>query len=322
MAQPSDPQPQDEPADADARFRHGLQLLGQATTFARAVALIESAASFGHAEALGMVATLEAVGADRPRNWNRALEYLARAAERGLAHARAQLDVLARMRGSDGVDPNETSDPIGLGSLLCAPEPVALSDRPRLRVFRRFANEAECRWLIERFQARLHRAVVWDADSGKDEIDPYRTNKSTELPLAETDVVVALLKARIAAATRLPEFLFEVPQLMHYAVGEEFKPHHDFLDPDKPGFAADLARRGQRMGTFLIFLNDDFEGGETVFPKAGIAFRGRTGDALFFANVTRDGRPDPLTLHAGRAPVSGEKWILSQWIRDRAPQGA
>ena len=76
------------------------------------------------------------------------------------------------------------------------------------------------------------------------------------------------------------------------------------------------------MGTFLVFLNEDFEGGETEFPKAGIAFRGRTGDGLFFANVTRDGRPDPLTLHAGRPPTRGEKWILSQWIRERPPSEA
>ena len=76
------------------------------------------------------------------------------------------------------------------------------------------------------------------------------------------------------------------------------------------------------MGTFLLFLNEEFEGGETTFPAAGLSFRGRTGDALFFANVTRDGRPDPLTLHAGRPPTSGEKWILSQWIRERPPAGS
>ena len=31
------------------------------------------------------------------------------------------------------------------------------------------------------------------------------------------------------------------------------------------------------------------------------------------------GCPDPLTVHAGRPPASGEKWIFSQWIRDRVP---
>ena len=209
-----------------------------------------------------------------------------------------------------------------LDRLLRAPFPTPLAERPRLRRFEGFADADECRWLIERARPKLAPAVVWDMDSGETRVDPYRSNSAVELGLVETDVVVAMLRARIAAATRLPEFIFELPQLMHYRVGEEFRPHHDYIDPDKPGFAADIARRGQRMGTFLVYLNDDFTGGETEFPKAGISVRARAGDALFFANVTPDGRPDPLTLHTGRPPDTGEKWILSQWIRDRPPTGS
>ena len=142
---------------------------------------------------------------------------------------------------------------------------------------------------------------------------------AVELRLPDMDVVTEVLRARISVAARLPEPVFEVPQVMHYSVGQEFKPHHDFLDPKHIGHSADLARRGQRVGTFLIYLNDDFEGGETEFPRAGISYRGRIGDALFLANVTPDGRPDPLTLHAGRPPTRGEKWVFSQWIRGRPP---
>jgi len=36
------------------------------------------------------------------------------------------------------------------------------------------------------------------------------------------------------------------------------------------------------------------------------------------ANVGTDGEPDLASVHTGRPPSSGEKWILSQWIRDRA----
>jgi prolyl 4-hydroxylase len=99
-------------------------------------------------------------------------------------------------------------------------------------------------------------------------------------------------------------------------------PHHDFLDPTKPGLKANIALRGQRILTFLIYLNEEFEGGETEFPKAGISWRGATGDALAFSNVTLDQQPDPMTLHAGRPPTRGEKWIFSQWVRDRAPDTA
>jgi hypothetical protein len=38
-----------------------------------------------------------------------------------------------------------------------------------------------------------------------------------------------------------------------------------------------------------------------------------------FANVDLVGNPDRSTLHAGLTPTQGEKWLLSQWIRDRTP---
>ena len=46
------------------------------------------------------------------------------------------------------------------------------------------------------------------------------------------------------------------------------------------------------------------------------AHRGGRGDALVFFNLDEAGQPDPRTLHAGLAPTRGEKWLLSQWIRD------
>jgi predicted 2-oxoglutarate/Fe(II)-dependent dioxygenase YbiX len=131
---------------------------------------------------------------------------------------------------------------------------------------------------------------------------------------------VAAIRARISAATNIPVPVFEPPQVMHYHVGEEFRPHYDFLDPTEPGHRAELTAFGQRIATFLIYLNDDYEGGETAFPRAGLSHRGRRGDALLFANVDAATRaPDPLTLHAGMPPTRGEKWIFSQWIRDRSP---
>jgi hypothetical protein len=70
--------------------------------------------------------------------------------------------------------------------------------------------------------------------------------------------------------------------------------------------------------TVLVYLNDELEGGETEFLRLGLSHRGRKGDALMFRNVDAQGRPDSRTLHAGRPPTQGEKWVLSVWILDRA----
>jgi hypothetical protein len=100
-------------------------------------------------------------------------------------------------------------------------------------------------------------------------------------------------------------------------VGQEFLPHFDFLNPDFPGHARDLARSGQRIATFLVYLNEGYEGGETEFPKLGWRYKGRTGDALLFRNLDAAGEPDRQTFHAGLPPTQGEKWLLSQWLRER-----
>ena len=322
MTQPS--APKSAPTD-DAEFAQAESSLAAADsfeTFEQAVALIEGLSRRGHAGGSATLATLEAVGAGRPRDWGKALDYLVEAARLGSDAAGAQLRLLASVssHGDDLADDwSHLRAQISIERLLEAPQPVPMSERPRLRVFEQFAHPLECGWVIERQRPRLAPAMVWDERTNSPKRDSSRSNSVVELGLVQSDVVTALLRARISAATRLPEFIFEVPQVMHYAPGEEFTPHHDFLDAMKPGHAADLASRGQRMGTFLIFLNDDFEGGETEFPSAGIRHRARAGDALFFANITPDGQPDPLTLHAGRPPTKGEKWIVSQWIRDRPP---
>jgi prolyl 4-hydroxylase len=282
-----------------------LRTANDSAGFNRGVALVENLAAAEHPDALCQLATFEAVGAARPRNWQRALECLERASIGGSDLATRQLAILGPSADID--------------RLLTAPGAVSLSDTPMVRSFPSFATAAECDWAINRLKGRLSRAMVWDPLTGQGAVDPVRDNSSVELRLPEMDMVLALLRARIADATRLPEHIYEVPQFMHSAVGQQFQPLFDFLDPDKPGPAQDLAARGQRIGTFLIYLNDDFEGGETIFPRIDLTFRPRKGDALFFANVTRDGLPDTATLHAGLAPTKGDKWIISQWIRDRAP---
>ena len=79
-----------------------------------------------------------------------------------------------------------------------------------------------------------------------------------------------------------------------------------------------MAERGQRIVTFLIYLNEGFVGGETDFPRLGLRHKGAKGDALYFGNLDPAGAPDPRTLHAGLPPTRGEKWLFSQWVRNRA----
>ena len=85
----------------------------------------------------------------------------------------------------------------------------------------------------------------------------------------QMDVISEVLRTRISAATHVPVPAFEPPQILRYEVGQQFIPHYDFMDENSAGFRDELGGYGQRIATFLIYLNDDYEGGETNFPKIG-----------------------------------------------------
>lgn len=292
----------------------------------RAATLFEAASAAGHAEASERCALLDALGSARPPDWDRALDRLALAAQQGSRPAGEQLLLLADNQADPDVEQSRSAEEwtairraIPLEQRMTPGEKQSLSDFPRIRLIRHFATPAECRWLIRLGLPQLRPATVFDQSTGQQTLDPARDNSFVMLRIGEMNVLTEVIRTRIARATRLPVPLFEPSQLLHYSVGQRFKPHHDFLDPDNPAYAESLATFGQRIATFLIYLNGGYSGGETSFPAIGLNFRAGEGDALFFANVTADGAPDPKTLHSGLPPTAGEKWVFSQWIRDRLP---
>jgi prolyl 4-hydroxylase len=315
--------------DAEAQLERGLALLAKVRSpgdLSDAVELIEAASAAGNARASEQCALLECIGIGRPIDWTKALDRLQQAAEQGSNGAARQLLLFADPEGH-ALPPE--SPPTGFWSkvrgsideraMLGAREGETATERPFVGVIQKFAGAAECRWLIDSARERLGPSTVFDHSSGALRPDARRTSRAAMFTFGEVDLVIEMIRARISTTLDLPLRHFEVSQVLHYAPGQEFKPHHDYFDPSAEGFHEEIASRGQRVATLLIYLNDDFTGGETRFPSLGFGYRGAIGDAIAFASVDPDGRPDPLTLHAGLPPTSGEKWIYSQWVRDRPP---
>ena len=88
---------------------------------------------------------------------------------------------------------------------------------------------------------------------------------------------------------------------MRYHPGEFYKPHHDYYN------ACETWMNGNRHFTFLIYLNDVDEGGETGFPRLNISVTPTAYSALVFNDVLDNGEPDERTLHEGVPPVRGIK---------------
>lgn len=286
---------------------------------ARGIALVEKAAEAGDAEGAWLAATVASTDLWRRRDWNRALNYLVRAAERGHGAAQSSLRILAGGPGGscpDGGDWAAIRGGVDLDAWLAPPTPETLRESPRIETIEKFAPPAACDWLIMQARDRLSRATIYDRVTGGSTEDSRRTNSQCDLDVQSLGVLTFVLRARIGAITGRRERAMEIPKVLHYLPGQTFAKHFDYLDPEEASYAAELAARGQRTHTFLIYLNDGFEGGETEFPLLGISHKGAKGDGLLFANTDVDGRPDESTMHTGLPPTSGEKWVFSQWIRE------
>jgi len=303
-----------------------LSLIGQAGTLSAVdgTKLLLAAAEGGSGEADSVISVLIAADAKDLRDWSLALGYLQRGAERGWPSAQEQLCLVACDRSlvlavqsgrREHAVWEKLRDSVDVPALLRAPPAVMVSKAPRVMTIRGFASPAECGWMIERSRARMTPAQVFDWQTGKASTHSSRTNSAVRFNILDTDFILALLRARIADATRFARTSLEEVNILHYEAGQEFKRHFDWFDAADESSAAEICAKGQRAATFLIYLNDDFEGAETEFPLIGLRYKGTPGDALFFLNVDEAGKPDRMTLHAGLAPATGEKWLLSQWIR-------
>ena len=303
--------------DVEALTQLGKRLLGGEgvpVAHDEAIRCIDEAARRGGPEATALLARFAGWGVLRPRDMSLALDLLQQAAERGHLPSQRELQFLARSAGADWT---ALRGEIDLPSWIRAPCTRTVSERPAIGAIDSFATAAECAWLIERGRSGMRRAQVYRHDLPGHTEAESRTNSESDFTIWNADLVLALIRDRIAATIGSETRFFEVTKLLRYDPGQHFGLHADFQEPATPALASEIERRGQRIRTFLVYLNSDYEGGETEFPRVGLRHRGRRGDALWFVNVDAAGAPDHQTVHAGLPLLSGTKWLLSQWIRSR-----
>ncbi|HET9231630.1 MAG TPA: 2OG-Fe(II) oxygenase [Vitreimonas sp.] len=290
--------------DSQAQLLLAQRLIWQPRTRPLALQLVQQSAQQANADALHFTAVLAAAGVGAAPDWRKAMRFLRKAAERGNARATRQ-----RAAIGSGFD---------IEQWLQTPGAEMQFESPRIGVIPGFLPAPMCAWLIESAKPQLKPSLVTMGGSGASELADVRTNMGVFVNLINTDIVLLLAQARLGAVLGVPAVQYENPNILRYEAGQEFKPHYDALEPDKAGYHEELSRYGQRVATFLIYLNDDFDGGETSFPLLSWSFKGRTGDALFFWNVSRDGAFERRLQHAGLPPTRGEKWLFSQWVRNKA----
>ncbi|QXT35211.1 2OG-Fe(II) oxygenase [Sphingomonas sanguinis] len=170
------------------------------------------------------------------------------------------------------------------------------------------ANKAPSRVAYGEPNARTSETCIFDA-----------TVRSSETcVLDDTAPVIQLLDLKLSLLLGIPPECGEPIQGQRYAVGQEFKLHHDYFEDHHPDTASNRHRCGNRTWTAMIYLNEPEEGGETGFAYLQHDFKPRQGMAVCWNNVGLDGKPNRYTLHQGKPVIRGDKYIITKWFRERA----
>jgi prolyl 4-hydroxylase len=129
--------------------------------------------------------------------------------------------------------------------------------------------------------------------------------KSDTAWLGREDPIVLEIMERCLKYTDRPIDNCEKLQVLRYKPGGFYKPHQDAFENEK----------NMRMYTFILALNDDYEGGETSFPNLNKEYKLDKGDALLFDTLDNYEFMTSKALHGGKPVKSGEKWICNLWVR-------
>lgn len=199
-------------------------------------------------------------------------------------------------------------------------DPAILAQRPGVQRFpnrelvlflqKRFLDDAECDELIARIERDRRPSTIADANG-----DGYfRTSDTCDLDAS--DPFVRAIDLKIAAYAGIDPSYGEPIQGQRYAVGQEFKAHTDYFDPQGEDYPKFCTGVGNRTWTFMIYLNEPAAGGATRFTKVDKIVKPERGKLLAWNNRLSDGKPNPATIHHGMKVRSGVKFIITKWYRE------
>ncbi|HTW35335.1 MAG TPA: 2OG-Fe(II) oxygenase [Rhizomicrobium sp.] len=127
-------------------------------------------------------------------------------------------------------------------------------------------------------------------------------------------------QARFLAQTLLDQIALprrplysDTAQLVRWHEGQELTPHADNIEPDGHPNATP-----HRAFSSLIYLNDDYDGGETYFPGYGVRLAPSAGALVLFG-------AGPQYVHGVTRVTRGQRYTYAGWFtfdKDREDNNA
>jgi prolyl 4-hydroxylase len=181
-----------------------------------------------------------------------------------------------------------------------------------------FLSKEECDYLISLIDENNAPSMVVSEGAERDKYDRSRTSSTCNLPV--NDAQVKEIHQRIADKLGVDISKGESLQGQMYKPGQYFRPHNDWFGPGS-AYNKHCLHSGNRTNTLMIYLNDDFEGGATDFARKKITVKPELGKAVTWTNLLEDGSGDQDSLHEGQDVISGTKYIVTSWWRQKSWDG-
>jgi len=180
-----------------------------------------------------------------------------------------------------------------------------------LYVYQNFLDPAECAGLIAMIEVDRRPSTLLAVGH-----DPeFRTSESCDLD--RWNPFVDGIDRRICELLGKKPRQGETLQGQRYAVGQQFKAHHDWFHADQAYWPEERKRGGQRSWTAMIYLDEPASGGETWFSAAGLKVTPRAGMLLAWNNMDANGVPNQASFHESLPVTAGVKTIVTKWFRER-----
>lgn len=162
-----------------------------------------------------------------------------------------------------------------------------------------FLNAKECKILVDAFESN---ALTNTANDFWDDMIVY--------PATISDPQVITLMAETGRRTREVildryqpgEIFSDSIMLCRWDAGKELKPHIDNRDTHEYSTP-------WRTFSSLVYLNDEFEGGEIFFPRLDLAIKPTRGLLVIFSSGSEH-------EHGVRAVKAGRRYTMPSWYTD------